>query len=194
MFTEASFIEFLESNTVEVLCKNHVFEGEPWLFGEYSTHKPECSFSEFREIVADGIQAEPGDVYVTGSSVFGRSTNPQTDRFNKPFRDESDIDVVIISSAMFASTWRQLLKAYYGGYPEILKFHGKFVFRGFVNEPDRDFKSSVLNDLIKRTNDMKRRLQIQAGIKQDIKYRIYRSLEDARKYQAYAFEKCRRKL
>lgn len=193
-YTKRQFEKLLIENSPSELSNTFVFSGTPWLFASDSEYKPICDYDRFREIVANSSKVETGDVFLTGSSIFGRSTNPRRDRFNRAFGSHSDIDVVIISQKEYGAIWRQLYKAYYSGYPKILKFNGANIFRGFVTEPETDYKSTILTDLIKRMNDMKRELKIKAGISLEVRYRIYRTVSDAREYQIYGFEKCRRLL
>lgn len=192
--TKTQFKKFLISHSADELSRNHIFGAEPWLFAETTKYTPTCTYDEFRQAVADGITATKDDVFLAGSAVFGRSTTPRLAKLGREFGPSSDLDVVIISNPMFTQVWKQLVKAYYGGFPEILRFHGKFVFRGFVNEPDRDFKSTLLVDLIKRTQTMKKDVLLKTGITAPLKYRIYRNKTDAVAYHNYGFMKCQRSI
>lgn len=144
-------------------------------------------------MIASEIGIALTDVFLVGSAAFGRSTNPSNDRFSNAFGEDSDLDVVIISNGLFHDVWGQLNRAYYSGYPAILDFHGKNVFRRFVIEPDRDFQSTLLRDLIKRTHKMKREVELKTSITTPLKFRIYCDFESAVAYHTHGFEKCKRK-
>ena len=110
-FTKAQFKKFLISNSADSLSRDYIFASDPWLFSETTKYTPSCSYEDFKQAVADGIAATKDYVFLAGSAVFGRSTNPQVDKLGKEFGTHSDLDVIIVSNRMFSQIWRHLLKA-----------------------------------------------------------------------------------
>jgi hypothetical protein len=78
----------------DVLAKVFLLEGAPKVF-ESSPMK----YMIFREQVADRFDVGYQDICIVGSAKLGFSPSPH--KFGKPFAEESDVDVVIISEEMF---------------------------------------------------------------------------------------------
>jgi hypothetical protein len=77
-----------------VLAKVFLLEGTPYVF-ESSPMK----YVIFREQVADRFSVGSQDVCIVGSAKLGFSPSPT--KYGKKFKEESDVDVVIISEELF---------------------------------------------------------------------------------------------
>lgn len=77
-----------------VLAKVFLLEGTPFVF-EASPMK----YVIFREQVADRFAVGSQDICIVGSAKLGFSPSPV--KFGKPFKEESDVDVVVISEELF---------------------------------------------------------------------------------------------
>lgn len=192
--TKEELATLIRSSTAAEICEARLFNSVPWLFAADSQYKPSGSYDEFRAAIADPIGAVFTDIFLVGSAAFGRSTNPRTERFLETFNDESDLDVVILSSDLFESVWKDLAVAYYAGYSELMAHHGKNVFRGFVVPPVKNVGSTLLNDLIKRISEMKRLVQLRTRVQQPLKYRIYKDRDSALAYHIHSLEKCKKRI
>jgi len=71
---------------------------------------PDC-WTEFRETFGAKFRVNPSDIRVVGSGRHGISAKPGKNL--KTFIDTSDIDVVVISAALFDNLWQKLLEAAY---------------------------------------------------------------------------------
>jgi hypothetical protein len=84
-----------------VLAKVYLLEGDPFVF-EQSPMK----YVIFREQVADQFAVGSQDVCIVGSAKLGFSPSPH--KYGIPFKDTSDVDVVIISEPLFDRGSREL--------------------------------------------------------------------------------------
>lgn len=87
-----SLVQAVDSHNV--LAKVFLLEGTPYVF-ESSPMK----YVIFREQVAERFSVGSQDVCVVGSAKLGFSPSPT--KFGKKFKEESDVDVVVISEELF---------------------------------------------------------------------------------------------
>src|SRR6266852_5737731 len=85
-------------------------EQTPYVFDS----KP-ATWDAFRHALGNGLGVGRADIRVIGSARFGFSLTPGRDLGK--FRDSSDIDVVIVSDALFDELWLALLRAAYPRFP-----------------------------------------------------------------------------
>jgi hypothetical protein len=84
----------LNLDSYDVLAKVFLLEGVPYVF-----EKSPMKYMIFREQVAGRFHVGSQDVCIVGSAKLGFS--PAADKYGKPFAEESDVDVVVISEEMF---------------------------------------------------------------------------------------------
>ena len=112
------------------------------VFGECAVISPEKYFF-LRDTVAKKFSLHPNDVLVVGSAKLGFSIAP--DKKYQLFGENSDIDVVIISSYFFEIIWKDVHRYISQlGYWEGQSNFNKFLFRGWIRPdklpPDHNFK------------------------------------------------------
>ncbi|WP_147292647.1 hypothetical protein [Undibacter mobilis] len=87
----------------DVVAKVFLLEGVPFVFASSP-----MKYLIFREQVADRFEIGYQDVCIVGSAKLGFSPSPH--KFGRTFAETSDVDVVIISSAMFDRGTHELFK------------------------------------------------------------------------------------
>ena len=87
-----------------VLAKVFLLEGTPYVFA-----KSPMKYVIFREQVAERFSIGSQDVCIVGSAKLGFSPSPT--KFGKQFKEESDVDVVVISEELFHFGSFELLKS-----------------------------------------------------------------------------------
>jgi|GEM_PF-2541336 len=90
-------------DTHDVIAKVFILEGTPYVF-EQSPMK----YMIFREQVAERFDVGYQDICIVGSAKLGFS--PSAHKFGTIFAESSDVDVVIISEAMFDQGTQALFK------------------------------------------------------------------------------------
>ena len=92
-------------------------------------------YFDLRSEVADHFRLHPNEVLVVGSTKLGFSVVP--DKRYRLFRDTSDIDVALVSSALFDELWERVFRYKREGsyWPEYNDFV-RYFFRGWIR-PDK---------------------------------------------------------
>lgn len=86
---------------LEFVSSKWIFERIPYVFGEdYS------SFINTKLVISKAIGVDPCSIFFVGSSSVGFSLNPA--KGLKPFDEESDIDIAIVSHYYFDVAWRTI--------------------------------------------------------------------------------------
>lgn len=92
-------------------------------------------YYSLRQKVADKFDVHPNDVIVVGSAKMGFSIAP--DKRYREFSEESDIDLVIISNALFEALWKKIyLYEKDGGLWDNKSNFKKYLFKGWIR-PDQ---------------------------------------------------------
>lgn len=151
-------------------------------------------------MVGRGLEVDPLNLVVVGSTCVGVSLSPGTPKFLRPFHDGSDVDLAVISPRHFDAAWRTLrtwgpvdkLKLKPGDEADLLTWHRKrLVFDGTIATerllPYLDFGpqwASVLG----------RAGQMNPTQNRDVKARLYRDFESLRDYHANNIEDIKLRL
>ena len=92
-------------------------------------------YFNLRSEVADYFGLHPNQVLVVGSAKLGFSIVP--DKLYRPFFDGSDIDVVLVSSTLFDSVWKDVFnyEREVGDWPKYREFVD-YLFQGWIR-PDK---------------------------------------------------------
>ena len=116
------------------IVRKHIIYGESCIL---SQHK----YFDLRSEIAERFQLHPNEVLVVGSAKLGFSIAP--DKLYRPFCDESDIDVVIVSSRLFDEIWEAAFSYSLGGgdWPASEAFI-ECLFQGWIR-PDKFPRSDI---------------------------------------------------
>ena len=100
--TKEEFEELLRTREVDWIIDKHLFGGPPF----YSSDQPDVHDRMIRAL-STGLKVPRRDICVVGSARIGFSLSPP--RFGEPFSQFSDIDIVVVSSALFDPSWLDIL-------------------------------------------------------------------------------------
>lgn len=78
------------------IVRKHIISGECCILSQ-------PKYFDLRSEVADHFGLHPNEILVVGSAKLGFSVVPH--KLYRPFCDESDIDVAIVSSTLFDKIW-----------------------------------------------------------------------------------------
>jgi len=103
MITVDNFKTKLRDETVSdlVIVQGFITHGSPFVFGG-----DDEKYFKLKQTVSQNFDLNPQDVIMIGSAKLGFSISPL--KRWQPFRDESDIDIVIISPDIFDKLWKEL--------------------------------------------------------------------------------------
>ena len=110
------------------IVRKHIIFGECCILSQHQYFK-------LRSEVADHFGLHPNEVLVVGSAKLGFSVVPK--KRYRPFCDESDIDVVLVSSRYFDQIWEDVFTYKREGshWPEFREFV-RYLFDGWIR-PDK---------------------------------------------------------
>jgi predicted nucleotidyltransferase len=99
--TREALIQSLRTESPVAFVDNHLFDCIPAIFAN-----DRAQFINWKRALAEKIEVDPACITIVGSAATGTSLNP-TKNF-KPFDEDSDVDVAIVSPYHFTVGWRYL--------------------------------------------------------------------------------------
>ena len=100
------FKEILFSSPLEEIVREHLFDGEPYVFRTSAK-----AHTLLKQHVSQRLNTVEDDIRIVGSARIGFSLSP--DSFGRQFSAESDIDVIVINEQLFDLIWMTLLRWHY---------------------------------------------------------------------------------
>jgi hypothetical protein len=85
------------------IVQQHIIHGNPFIFSQN-----EDLYFKMKKDISDYFKIYPDNVMMVGSAKLGFSISPQ--KLWKDFREESDIDAVIVSDKIFDLYWQDLFE------------------------------------------------------------------------------------
>lgn len=191
MTDTAQFINELAEAEPVAFCQDRVFALNSWLFDESNLDEVTGNYADFRAAISDTVGVSEDDVRLVGSARFGLSMSPT--KGVRPFNDQSDLDVVIVSSDLFNEVWDEFRATYYNGYTWVKSRHSGDVFRRFLYLlREGSYETDYLKRTARRLDGMARTVVLRTGLSRDLKYRIYEDWDAAIDYHAHGVRKLQR--
>lgn len=174
------------------ICDLTVFGSEAWIMKENFPVGHVEKYASFRTYIGGLFDVSPRNICLVGSSKMGFSMKPNANyRGFDP--DESDVDLVIVSTPLFERFWTILLKAQYSWSTRLWPGHKLNVFRRFVSfKPFVEEGIDEINEWNIRMGDIQRDTYVKYQISNTLNYRIYRDWEAVNDYHCNGVEILRR--
>lgn len=171
-------------------CWNHLFDAEAWVFTAASGLSAVGTYHGFRVTVANAVNTSPNNIAIVGSGKYGFSMAPG--KAMQPFREGSDIDVVIVSPELFEKVWRDIRTAVYSGYSNLKGMHSnQIILRFIVLDTVNKYSTKYLRDTALIIADLAKQLNLATRIQRPFKFRVYASWEDVEFYHSMGVSKLR---
>lgn len=174
------FIQDLKTLPVSFVCSKWLLEATPYIF-----NNDQEKHIKWKEILSEQILVDSKAICFIGSSCTGFSLSPENDF--KPFSNESDVDVAIISGHHFDISWhhlRNLGTKLYSLTPReknIVEDHvTRLIYWGTIAT---DKILQILPFAIKWQKAIDKMKTVGPTIKKEINFRIYKDFEALRAYQ-----------
>jgi len=97
------FRQLLRNFPPDVLAKRYILSGLPFIFKEAP-----LKYISFNEVLARNLDVGHHDVAIVGSARIGFSLSPRS--YGEAFAMGSDVDVVVVSPALFAEFQRRVIE------------------------------------------------------------------------------------
>lgn len=176
-------------------CERVLFDPLAWIDGK-SVDGTIFSYPEFRDAIGRVISVDPNDIFLVGSAKFGVSLKPTKEALFRPFNENSDLDVAIISEELFDDLHAGLLAAYYhAGLTWVKRRHNDDVFRRFITLcVDGNYKTRYLRDYVAKLDEMGVEALRSTGVTRPFKYRVYKCFDAALQYHTASIDDVKRQL
>lgn len=185
--------KLLGKDGVEVVSSEYLFSSKVWFFAQkFSNEKQYEQYDLFKSYFSKHLKLALNDVAIVGSAKTGFSLAPAKDF--RTFREESDIDIAIVSPKIFRDSWDAYLHLKSTNRLPGQKSIARDIFRRFVTLKNPPAGSKFFEDWSKLVDPFKKDLQLTFGIPNEINYRIYKSWDDARTYHNDGLDELARKL
>jgi hypothetical protein len=162
------------------------------------------SWDDFRDGLVSDLGIAREDIRIVGSGRFGFSMKPEYNL--RLFRDESDIDVLIVNAALFDQLWVALLTAAYPRTPLTYRLGGWLerrrndLYTGWISPRDIQIDIRIVGAkakpiLLLRTlwfNALKRASRYPPRRHEDVRARLYRTWRHAELYHLHGLGELRR--
>jgi hypothetical protein len=168
----------------------YLFDTNSWYFSEYPGAGDFGDYDDFRKRVASVFKITSLEVVVVGSAKLGYSLSP-TKNF-KPFDEDSDLDVAIVSSDHFEEIWSALCQTHYSGSPMANERTAdgsisKDIFRRFITiKRDLDIVPRHLRNAAVLLDEVESKVSTPLEIKNDLNFRIYRDFKSLVSYHEWS--------
>jgi len=178
----------IKTSSAITFCRQSLFNSKVWLFEDETAGLAVGSYDDFRFQVGNYLDTSPNNIAIVGSAKFGFSLHPEKNF--KAFHPGSDIDVVIVSPALFEGTWAQFRLALLRGYDWIQKRHANEIIRKYiVLSGSEHYETTYLRDIAVMVMQMRKRVKEGFQIKRSLNYRIYAAWDDVEMYHVSGIEK-----
>lgn len=173
----------------DVFVEQLLFDNHSWFFPNGSN----AEYETFRESFASVFKVDKSDIAVVGSGKYGFSLSPKKDfRLFQAFDDlpdPSDLDLVVVSKALFNETWHHLRRAHYQGAIKAQTLYQENIFKRFIlvgADDERDTR--YLRDLSRLVDRVRKLATTRFAITQTIKLRVYASWTDTKAYHIWSMQ------
>ena len=179
-----NFKSDFKNNSLEFVSSKWIFERIPFLFGDdYS------SFLNTKLIISDAIGIDSCSIFFVGSSSIGFSLNPA--KSLKPFDENSDIDIAIVSHYFFDVAWRTIQDVDFSTISipmqSAIKDHRERLIYWEIVALDKILGIMPFGE--KWMEVLEKLKQIPVLYNRKISFRLYRSHESLRRYHINNFQK-----
>ena len=191
--TAPEFARLLQTTQLDWILENHVLAGLPYHFFD----NPEL-YQKMVRVLARDLNVDEEDISVVGSARIGFSLAP--DKFGQPFGAYSDIDVIVVSPALFDPSWIDIVTNRHSRWStlrpktrERLKAHQSYhyIYQGWIY-PMSVFEALAIGE--RWFNAFNGLSKIPELSNRKMNARLYRTWDHARYYHRRGLSQIKRKL
>lgn len=171
----------LKAKSAEDIYNDYFISGEVWIFKNIYGNNWFEYYDKFRKYVAQKLCVHYNNIGIAGSAKLGFSLNPTKNY--KPFDENSDIDIIIVSQKLFNDFWEQYLHDSYNPTTKIknLSRVSFCIFRKYLTL-DCFRNNEFYNEWQRTTNGFEKDIQLIFQINNPVHYRIFESWDSVKLY------------
>ncbi|HHA2301736.1 TPA: hypothetical protein ACOEAQ_004656 [Enterobacter asburiae] len=184
------FKDALLSNEPIYIYRKYLLGHDVWYFRNKLKKENHAEFYDDLKIcMSEKLEIHINNIAIVGSAKLGFSITPTLEKAFKGFNDESDLDLVVVSSDLFRKCWMAYLDvAKTSRIPYYNKVTGN-IFRKFISLKNIEFNNEFFRQWKGKMEPCQKDLQIIYQVPNEINYRIYESWEDVERYHVQGLEK-----
>lgn len=171
------------------IYRKYLLGHDVWYFREKLKLKEYAhEYDDFKIYMSQKLGIHINNIAIVGSAKLGFSITPRKEKAFSTFSEESDIDIVVVSSDIFRSSWLAYLelseKKKIAGYSGVKNN----IFRRFVSLKNVDSSNRFFHEWLSKMEPCQKDLQIIYSVPNEINYRVYDSWEDVERYHLKGLE------
>ena len=183
----------LRSRNFDHLLDDHLFAGLPYFFAD----EPKIHRQMVNEL-SRGLHVPKEDICLVGSARIGFSLSPY--KFGQPFGQFSDLDIIVVSSTLFDSSWMDILTNRHTPWYSLLQVTRErlqehrerhHIYNGWITP---QFVAEALGIGERWVTTFNGLSHIPSLSSRHISSRLYRSWDHARLYHRWSLRQLRNKL
>lgn len=191
--TASEFARLLQVTQLDWILENHVLTGLPYHFCD----NPEL-YEEMVSVLAHDLNVDEEDIRVVGSARIGFSLAPP--RFGQPFDAFSDIDVIVVSPALFDPSWVDIVTNRHLRWSRLrpktqerLKAHQShhYIYQGWIYPMSVSEALGIGEQWFNAFNGLSKIPELS---NRNVNARLYRSWDHARYYHRRGLRQIKRNL
>lgn len=183
----------LIEDDIRDVYQRYLLGHDTWYFRE---HKQSANYAQdyddFKLYMSKKLELHVNNIAIVGSAKMGFSLSPTKDY--RGFNEESDIDLVVVSSPIFKASWEAYLDLHLRGYLPTYAPVAKNIFKGFVSLKEIDNRAGFFDMWSRKVEPLKKDFQTLFGIPHEVNYRVYDSWESVERYHLSGLKTLKEKL
>ncbi len=185
--------EFKEKD-IEELYLEYILGQEVWYLKDFlKVENYSKAYDEIKKYISKKLKVHFNDIAIVGSAKTGFSFDMESGF--REFRENSDIDILLVSEELYYDFWKAYKEMYYSGsHIKNYIYVTSCIFKGFVMVDSLDINNDFYRDWIIAVESFKKDLQLLHGLKHDINYRIFKSWRVAKDYYLHNIRSIKNKL
>lgn len=185
-----NLIAHLKSKDATWIYRKYLLGHDIWYFREFLNKDNHAEiYDDIKILMSERLRIHVNNIAIVGSAKLGYSITPTPEKKFRPFSEESDIDIAIVSPELFKKSWDSFLELSQRGYLRDYTSITGNIFRRFVTLKKPDSRNDFFREWSGLVDPCKKDLQTVFSISHDINYRIYESWEAVETYHCNGLKK-----
>jgi len=187
--------DFIKTKSEKEIYDKYLLGQNVWYFEKNITSEsPLLYYDKFKKFISSQLSIHFHNISIIGSAKTRYSFSPK--KGFKEFHEESDFDIVLVSSELFNYFWSAFYEISQNQKVKNFSSLTSGVFRKFISVKDDDphYNNEALMNWQRQLTVFKTQLQLEYKIYSDVNYRIYANWEAVESYHIRGIKKLKDKI